>query len=128
MDKERLNYLGGQILDASILVHKELGPGLLESVYQWCLFTELTSREISVRQEVSLPVIYRGQSTGKDFRIDLLVDNEVIIELKAVEIILPVHEAQLITYLKLADKRLGYLINFNVPILKQGFKRYVNEF
>lgn len=128
MEKERYNYLGGQILDASIQVHKELGPGLLESVYQWCLMLELTSRGISVKQEVSLPVIYKGQTTGKDFRIDILVEDDIIIELKAVEIILPVHEAQLITYLKLADKRLGYLINFNVPVLKQGFKRYVNEF
>jgi len=128
MEKERYNFLGGQILDASILVHKELGPGLLESVYQWCLYTELTTRGIIVMQEVSLPVIYRNQNTGKEFRIDLLVENEIIIELKAVEVLLPVHEAQLITYLKLADKRLGYLINFNVPILKQGFKRYVNNF
>lgn len=128
MEKDRYNYLGSQILDASIQVHKELGPGLLESVYQWCLLLELTSRGISVKQEVALPVIYKGQTTGKDFRIDLMVEDEIIIELKAVEIILPVHEAQIITYLKLADKRLGYLINFNVPILKQGFKRYVNEF
>ncbi|RPH31181.1 MAG: GxxExxY protein [Bacteroidales bacterium] len=128
MEKERYNYLGGQILDASIQVHKELGPGLLESVYQWCLFLELTSRGLSVKQEFSIPVLYKGQVTGKEFRIDLIVEDEIIIELKAVESILPVHEAQLITYLKLADKRLGYLINFNVPILKQGFKRYVNEF
>jgi GxxExxY protein len=128
MEKDRYNYLGGQILDASIQVHKELGPGLLESVYQWCLLLELTSRGISVKQEIALPVIYKGQTTGKDFRIDLMVEDEIIIELKAVEFILPVHEAQIITYLKLADKRLGYLINFNVPILKQGFKRYVNEF
>jgi GxxExxY protein len=128
MDKERYNYLGGQILDASILVHKELGPGLLESVYQWCLVIELTTRGIEVQQEVALPVFYRGIQTGKEFRIDLLVEKEIIIELKAVEIILPVHEAQIITYLKLSEKKLGYLINFNVPILKQGFKRYVNGF
>jgi len=128
MNRERLNYLGGEILDASIHVHKELGPGLLESVYQWCLYLELTSRGISVKQEVSVPVIYKGKFSGKEFRIDLLVENEIIIELKAVEFVLPVHEAQLITYLKLADKRLGYLINFNVPVLKEGFKRYVNGF
>jgi len=128
MDKERYHFLGGQILDSSILVHKELGPGLLESVYQWCLKIELVSRGINVKQEVLVPVYYKGEFTGKDFRLDLLVDDEIIIELKAVEFILPIHEAQLITYLKLAEKKLGYLINFNVPVLKQGFKRYVNGF
>lgn len=128
MDKERYNYIGSQILDASILVHKELGPGLLESVYQCCLVIELSSRGFNVQQEVALPVFFKGLPTGKEFRIDLLVEQEIIIELKAVEVILPVHEAQIITYLKLSDKKLGYLINFNVPILKQGFKRYVNGF
>ncbi len=117
-----------QILDASVFVHKEMGPGLLESVYELCLAKELSLRGIQVQRQVFLPLYYRGQEINKDFRIDLLIENEIIIEIKAVDVVLPVHEAQIISYLKLADKRLGFLINFNVPLLKNGFRRFVNDF
>ena len=128
MRREEYNVLGKEILDASINVHKEMGPGLLESVYHQCLFIELTSRDIICKREVFLPLHYKGKKLDKTFKIDLLVEDEIIIELKAVESLLPVHEAQIISYLKLANKRLGYLINFNTPLLKDGFKRFVNNF
>lgn len=128
MDKEYLNLLSKQILDASIAVHKEMGPGLLESVYQQCLSKELSLRGIKIDVLVPVPLQYKGHTLNKDYVIDILVEEEIILELKAVEIILPVHEAQIISYLKLADKRLGFLINFNVPLLKDGFKRFVNNF
>ncbi len=120
--------LSKQILDASIEVHKNLGPGLLESVYEVCLYKELRNRNIFVQRQVTLPVKYKTEMLNLDFRIDLLVAEEIIIELKAVDTLLPVHEAQIITYLRLADKRLGFIINFNVPKLIDGFKRKVNNF
>lgn len=128
MNKEEYNKLSKQILDASIRVHKEMGAGLLESVYEICLIKELKLRKIKTESQVFLPLNYRGYELNKDFRIDLLIENEIIIEIKAIEILLPVHEAQIISYLKLADKRLGFLINFNVPLLKNGFRRFVNGF
>ena len=128
MKKYIYNELSGEILDAAISVHKEMGPGLLESVYELCLLEELQMRNIKVRSQVYLPLLYKGIELEKNFRMDLLVENEIIIEIKTVEFILPVHEAQIISYLKLADKRLGLLINFNVALLKNGFKRYVNDF
>ena len=126
--REYLNSLSSKVLDAAVRVHKEMGPGLLEAVYQLCMVKELQLRELSISQNVPVQLYYRDQPLDKDYIIDLLVENEIIIELKAVEGILPVHEAQIISYLKLADKRLGFLINFNVPLLKVGFKRYVNAF
>lgn len=128
MGKQQYNQLSKQILDASIFVHKEMGPGLLESVYEICLAKELHIRGIKTQRQVFLPLYYRGEVLNKDFRIDLLVEDDIIIEIKASEILLPVHHAQIISYLKLADKRLGFLINFNVPLLKNGFKRFVNNF
>jgi GxxExxY protein len=128
MDKEILNKHSREILSAAITVHKEMGPGLLEAIYQQCLSKELSLRDIKVRSMVPIPLIYKGYPLNKDYVIDLLVEEEIILELKAVESILPVHEAQIISYLKLADKRLGFLINFNVPLLKNGFKRFVNNF
>jgi len=128
MTIEEYNRVSGAVLDASIAVHKELWPGLLESVYELCLAKELANRNIKVKTQVIIPLLYKGEIISKDFRIDLLVEDEVIIEVKAVEILLPVHEAQIISYLKLADKRLGLLINFNVAILKKGFHRFVNKF
>ncbi len=128
MNKDRFNQLSGEILDAAITVHKEMGPGLLESVYELCLFKELQLRNIFVENQVAVPLFYKGEDLNKDFRIDILVEKEIIIELKAVECILPVHEAQIISYLKLTDKKLGFLINFNVPLLKEGFKRFVNHY
>ena len=105
-----------------------MGPGLLESVYELCLRKELQLRGIKSEQQVILPLFYKGHEISKDFRIDLLVEKEIVVEIKAVEAILPVHQAQLISYLKLADKRLGFLINFNVSLLKDGFHRFVNNF
>lgn len=128
MNQEELNRISGIILDSAIEVHKQLGPGLLESVYEICLFKELRSRKLFVERQVLIPIFYKGENLDADFRIDLLVEREVIIELKAVEIILPVHEAQLLTYMKLAKKHLGLLINFNVPKLIEGFRRRVLNF
>jgi GxxExxY protein len=120
------NNLSQQIIECSIEVHNELGPGLMESVYEICLLSVLKKRGIEVKQQVTLPVFFKGEELNKEFIIDLLVEDKIILELKSVEIILPVHEAQLVTYLKLADKRLGLLINFNVPLLKQGIRRRIN--
>ncbi len=128
MRKEEYNRITGEILDSAIAVHREMGPGLLESVYEYCLIEELNCRGIITQEQVAIPLFYKGQILGKDFRIDILVENEIIIEIKSVDFILPVHEAQLLSYLKLTDKWLGILINFNVPILKKGFKRLVNGY
>jgi len=127
LTESELNELSGKIISAAIEVHRELGPGLLESVYEYCFFEELVNRGLSVRKQVQLPIIYKGNILEKDFFIDLLVDDEIIIEIKAIDILLPVHEVQLVTYLKLADKRLGLLINFNVPRLVEGIRRKVNK-
>lgn len=128
MTKEELNNLSKLILDACITVHKEMGPGLLESIYEICLLSELASRGIKTESQVSIPLRYKGIELSKDFRIDIFVENEIILEIKSVDVLLPVHEAQLISYLKLTNKRLGFLINFNVPLLKNGFKRFVHNF
>ena len=128
MEQETFNQYSKEILSASITVHKEMGPGLLEAVYQQCLRKEFSLPNIEVRSMVPIPLIYKGYPLNKDYVIDLLVEEEIIIELKAVEGLLPVHEAQIISYLKLADKRLGFLINFNIPLLKNGFKRFVHNF
>jgi GxxExxY protein len=128
MDKERLNEIGGIILDAAITVHRELGAGLLESAYQIALKREIELRGLFVRAKVPIELIYKGVPLGKAYEIDLLVENEIIIENKSCESIIPIFIAQVITYLKLYDKKLGYLINFKVPLLKDGFKRIVNNF
>jgi GxxExxY protein len=128
MDKEQYNALSSEILDASIEVHRTMGPGLLESVYEYCLWKELGLRGIIAQRQIAVPLFYKGEEIGKDYRIDILVENQIIIEIKAVDFLLPVHEAKLISYLKLADKRLGFLINFNAPLLKQGFRRFVNNY
>ncbi len=128
MKRERYNILSKEILDASITVHKEMGPGLLESVYEMSLMKEFELRKIYAVNQISLPLFYKGHELGKSFRIDILVENEIILEIKSSEIMHPVYEAQIISYLKLAGKRLGFLINFNVPLLKNGFKRFVNNF
>ncbi|MBW2486022.1 MAG: GxxExxY protein [Deltaproteobacteria bacterium] len=121
-----LNELSSMIIKAAINVHKELGPGLLESVYQKCLVIELKLMGLEADAEVPLPVIYRGQKVEDDgFRIDVLVEDRVVVELKSVEKIKRVHPKQLLTYLKLANKKLGLLINFNVVLLREGIKRIV---
>jgi GxxExxY protein len=125
---DALNQLSRVIFDAAVSVHKEMGPGLLEAVYQHCMIKELRTRHVNVYTMVPVPLHYKGESLSKDYILDILVENEIILELKSIDGLLPVHEAQLITYLKLANKRLGFLINFNVPLLKQGFRRFVNNF
>lgn len=120
------NEITGAIVDAAIKVHRVLGPGLLESTYEVCLVRELSNRNIRVRRQVSLPVIYEGELIEAGYRIDLLVEEEVIVELKSVEKILPIHEAQLLSYLKLSNKKIGLLLNFNMQYLKNGIKRLAN--
>ena len=128
MTRERLNELGGIILDASITVHKELGPGLLESAYVIALVKELQLRGLRIRVQVPVEMEYKGEPLGKVYVMDILVEEEIILEIKAVDAIEPIFKAQIITYLKLANKNLGYLINFNVPLLKDGFQRIVYNF
>jgi GxxExxY protein len=120
------NLLSEKIIKCSIEVHKELGPGLLESVYEACLLKELKRSNISVKKQVQIPIIYKEELLDKEFIIDLLVEDKIVIEVKAVEVLLPVHEYQLITYLKLSGNKLGLLINFNVILLKQGIKRKIH--
>jgi GxxExxY protein len=118
-----LNAIADDIVDSALKVHSALGPGLLESVYEICLAHELTKRGYKVRRQVEVPVIYDGIRFDTGFRLDLLVDDLVIIEIKAVEDEHPVHEAQLLSHMRLLGKRLGFLINFNVALIKQGIKR-----
>jgi len=123
-----LNQLSSHIIKAAINVHRELGPGLLESVYQSCMVIELNSMDIQVESEVSLPIIYRGQRVHEEgFRLDLLVEDRVIVELKSVDKVQDIHKKQLLTYLRLAKKPLGLLINFNEALLKDGITRIINE-
>ena len=113
----------GQIIGSAIEVHKFLGPGLLEAVYEECLCIELESRSIALQRQAGVPIEYKGNRLEAEYRLDLLVNNEVVVELKACDHILPIHEAQLLTYLRLTKKKVGLLINFNVPVLKDGIKR-----
>jgi GxxExxY protein len=126
--REYLNNLSSIILNSAISIHKEMGPGLLEGVYQQCMTKELQNRNLIVSLMVPVSLKYKGAALNKDYIIDMLVENEIILELKSVDGLLPVHDAQIITYLKLADRRLGFLINFNVPLMKLGFRRFVNNF
>lgn len=121
----RLNNVSGAIVDAAYLVHKSLGPGLLEYIYEECLAHELAIQGLRVQRQVSLPILYRDLEIASGLRLDMVVEDSVIVELKAVERLLPVHEAQLLTYLKLSTYRLGLLINFNVPLIRDGIKRRV---
>ena len=118
-----IDPLAKEIVDAAYRVHETLGPGLLESVYETCLCMELSERRIPIKRQVQVPIYYRGQQIEPGLRIDLIVDGLVIVELKAVEQLLPVHEAQVLTYLKLTDLRLGLLINFNSALIKRGIRR-----
>ena len=128
MTRERLNEIGGIILDDCITVHRELGPDLLESAYVTALVKELQLRGIKTRVQVPVELAYKGEPLGKIYVMDILVEDEIILEIKSVDAIEPIFKAQLITYLKLANKNLGYLINFNVPLLKEGFSRIVYKF
>jgi GxxExxY protein len=124
---EELHKLTEAIIGAAIAVHRELGPGLLESAYETCLAFELADRGLSVERQKELPVRYRGIQMDCGYRLDLLVQGQVIVELKAVEKLLPMHEAQLLSYLKLSGCKVGLLLNFNVRILKDGLKRLVHD-
>ena len=127
-ETQRINRITEGIIGAAIEVHRALGPGLLESAYEQCLCHELSLRKFSFQRQVELPVKYKGVQLDCGYRMDVVVENAVIIELKTVEDLLPVHQAQLITYLKLYDRSIGLLINFNVPVLKDGIKRIVHNF
>lgn len=120
-----LDDLGRRIVDAAFRVHKEIGPGILEKVYEACLAEELQLRGLRIARQVDLPIIYRDRKLPNTYRLDLLVEDTVVLEVKAVEKILPVHDAQLLTYLRMSGKPLGFLINFNVPLIKDGIRRRV---
>ena len=121
----KINQLTETIIGAAIEVHRTLGPGLLESAYEECTCFEIQSRGLSVAQQVPLPINYKGNKLDCGYRLDLLVENQVVVEFKAIEKLLPIHEAQLLTYLKLGGWHVGLLLNFNVPILKKGMRRLV---
>jgi len=121
-----IDDLTGEVIGAAIEVHKALGPGLLESAYEECLCRELELRKIFFERQKELPVEYKGVKLDCGYRLDILVENRLIVELKACESLQPIHEAQLLTYLKLTGIKVGLLINFNVPVLKEGIKRLVN--
>lgn len=118
--------IGKAVVNAAFKVHKELGPGLLEKVYEVCFCHELTKEGFEIQRQVIVPIVYDNMVFDEGFRLDVLVEDVVIVELKAVELVNPVSEAQIISYLKLSGKRLGYLINFKVPLIKQGIKRFIN--
>jgi GxxExxY protein len=120
------NTISGLVVDSAMRVHSVLGPGLLESAYQACLAHDLTERGLIVRREVQMPVVYRGMRVALAYRIDLLVEDTVVVEIKANAKLLPVHEAQLLSLLRLSNHRVGLLINFHVPHLKDGIIRRVN--
>ena len=128
MDEAQLNQLSNVVMDAAYAVHTQLGPGLLETAYKACLLCELEARGLRVEAEVGVPIIYREQKIAEiGYRMDLLVEDELVVEIKSIEAIAPVHHAQLLSYLRLADKKLGLLINFNVARLKDGISRRVNR-
>ena len=123
-----LQQMSNQIIGAAMEVHKVLGPGLLESVYEDCMKIELEALEFNVKSQIELPLYYKGQPTGKTYRVDLLVNDKFLVELKSVEIMKPLHEVQLLTYMKLSNIHMGLLINFNVPLLREGIRRKINGF
>ncbi len=126
MEADKDSLLSGVVIGAANEVHRHLGPGLLESAYEACLCRELELQGLSVARQVPLPVIYKGLTLDCGYRLDLVVNDELIVELKTVEKVLEIHKAQLLTYLKLTGKRLGLLINFNVPYLRDGVHRIIN--
>lgn len=127
-NKEELNRITESVIAAAIEVHKALGPGLLESAYEACLAFELAEHGLKIEQQKPLPVIYRKVKLECGYRLDLLVEKEVVVEIKAIDALKPIHQAQLLSYLKLTGCRVGLLINFNVKILKDGIVRVVKNF
>lgn len=126
-EERRFNEISGAVVGAAIQVHSALGPGLLESVYEVCLEFELSERGLLVQRQLPLPIVYRNVELDATYRIDLLVERAVVVEIKTVTKLLPVHDAQLLTYLKLSNHRLGLLLNFFVPLMRDGIKRVVNN-
>jgi GxxExxY protein len=126
MDWPHINHVSGQIVDSALRVHSSLGPGLLESAYRACLVYELRSRKLAVSEEAPLPVVYGSQRLEVGYRIDILVEDLVVVELKSVAEIAPIHRAQLLSYLKLSGRPLGLLLNFNVVLMKNGIVRMRN--
>lgn len=127
-EAQSLDKLSEQVIGACIAVHRALGPGLLESAYEECLCHELSLRSIAFERQVPLPVSYKGVKLECGYRLDLVIEGKLIVELKAVEALLPIHEAQILTHLKLTGKTVGLLINFNVAVLKAGLKRIVHHY
>ena len=125
---ERLNMITDKIIGVAIDVHRALGPGLLESAYEACMLHDIIEKGLKVEQQKPLPVTYKGVKLDCGYRLDLFVENEVIVELKSVEMLLPIHKAQVMSYLKLSGCKVGLLINFNVKMLKNGIQRIVNNF
>jgi len=128
LEKQRLDSLTEKIIGAAITVHRVLGPGLLESAYEECLCYELSQLGLSFKRQVPLPVRYKEVKLDCGYRMDIVVEGTVVVEIKAVERLIPVHDAQLLSYLKLSNVRVGLLLNFHVPVLKNGLKRIVNNF
>jgi GxxExxY protein len=127
-EKDRLDAITRRIIGAAIEVHRRLGPGLLESAYEACLAYELQQLGMKVERQKPLPVLYKEVKLDCGYRMDLVVEDEIVVEIKAVERLVPIHEAQLLSYLRLTNKRVGLLMNFHVRLLKNGVKRIVNEF
>ncbi len=128
IQKEKLNHISDGVIGSAIEVHPTLGPGLLESAYEACLAYELAQRGFKVEQQKPLPLIYHTVKLDCGYRLDLLVESLVIVEVKAIDSLAPIHEAQLLSYLKLSGCKLGLLINFHVQLLKNGIRRVVNDF
>lgn len=126
MINERTEEIAKIIVNSAFKVHRELGPGLLERVYEVCLAYEIKKAGLEVKSQIDVPIVYDGVVLKEKLRLDLMVENLVIIEVKAVELINPVWQAQIISYLKLTNNQLGFLINFNVPLIKNGIKRFIN--
>ena len=122
-----INILSSEIIGAAIEVHKILGPGLLESAYEECICHELNIRDVSFERQKPLPLVYKGRSLDCGYRLDLVVEGLIVVELKSCEKIEPIHKAQLLTYLKLSELNLGLLLNFNVPVMRDGIVRMVND-
>ena len=122
---EELNIIGKKIVDAAYTVHKNLGPGLLERVYEVCFCHELQKRELHYQRQLTIPIVYDGIEFEEGLRLDVLAEGKVVCELKALEIVNPVWEAQILSHLKLTDNRLGFLLNFNVSLMKDGIRRFV---
>ena len=127
MPNEKIELIAKIIVNSAFKVHKELGPGLLEKVYEACLVYEITKAGLEVKRQVEVPIIYDGVTLKEYLRLDIIVENSIIIEVKAVDIINPVWNAQIISHLKLTNNELGFLINFNVTLIKNGIKRFINS-